>query len=122
MRKVVAAMAAAGIASSAFAAPARAEIINTDAALAGRTFCWSLGWDSEQYGRDHSYVYSYHMTYWNQGQLVLHGSWTISRDGTVTLKIDGGGTLTRRYDINGEHVFELNGTLVHSGGAEGHLC
>ena len=120
MRRVFAAAAALGIAAGAPATPARAEIITTDAGLAGKNFCWWSGWDSEQYGRDHSYIYSYHISPNTDVQRVIHGAWTIARDGTVTLKIDGGGTLTRRYDVNGEHVYELTGTL--GGGGDGHVC
>jgi hypothetical protein len=118
MRKCFAAAAALGVASSALAWPARADIIVSDAALAGKNFCWFTGWDSEQYGRDHSYVYSYHANF--DVQFVIRGVWTIARDGAVTLKIDGGGTLVRRYEINGEHVKELTGSL--GGGSDGHVC
>lgn len=120
MHRLFAMAAAVSIASGAFATPARAEIVKTDAGLAGRNFCWLSGWDSEQYGRDHSYIYSYHMHDFNQGQIVIHGTWTISRDGTVTLDIDGGGTLVRRYEIIDDHVNELTGTL--RGAADGHVC
>jgi hypothetical protein len=119
MRRVVGATTALVIAAAAAATPALAEIITTDAGLAGKNFCWASGLDSEQYGRDHSYIYSYHM--WsNSIQYVIHGAWTVGRDGVVTLKIEGGATLVRRYEIDGERVNELTGSLA--GGADGHVC
>jgi hypothetical protein len=118
MRKLIAVMAAIGLASSALSPYANAEIVKSDAVLAGKNFCWSQGADSEQYGRDHTYVYSYLFS--PNVQIVLHGVWTISRDGAVTLKIDGGVTLIRRYDIDGEHVVELTGSL--GSGSDGHVC
>jgi hypothetical protein len=120
MRKAVAMIAAAGMAASVCAAPAQAEIVRTEAELAGKNFCWSSGRDSEQYGRDSSYVYSFHSLTNVNIQFVIHGAWSIARDGTVTLKIDGGGTLIRRYDIDGDRVNELTGTIDSSGG--GHVC
>ena len=118
MHKLFAAITAVGMACSALAPPACADIIRTDAALAGKNFCWLLGRDSEQYGRDHSYAYSFVASY--SVQVVIHGTWTVSHDGLVTLKIDGGGTLVRRYDVNGEHVVELTGSV--GGGDNGHVC
>jgi hypothetical protein len=124
-RRFLASSIVAAIFCSAVARPAFAEIVRTDAELAGKNFCWALGADSEQYGRDHSYVYSYVFSY--SVQIVLHGVWSI-RDGVVTLKLDGGVTATRRYDIDGEHVTELTGSLMGSaaGGANrgvvGHVC
>ncbi len=118
MRKTIAAAAAAGVASTAFEWPVRAEFISNESALACSNFFWFSGLDSEQYGRDHSYVYSYHSNF--NIQFVIRGAWTIGRDGAVTLKIDGGGTLVRRCDVNGEHVKELTGSL--GGGSDGHLC
>jgi hypothetical protein len=56
MQKLFISIAALGIACNAFASPASAAIINTDAGLAGKIFCWSNGWDSEKYNRDHTYV------------------------------------------------------------------
>jgi hypothetical protein len=120
MRRLFTAIAAVGVAAGVFATPAHAEIIKTDAALAGKNFCWSSGWDAEQFGHDHSYTYSLHLNYFTQGQFVLHGTWAINRDGVVTLNIDGGGILVRRYEVNGEYVRELTGTLF--GGSAGHVC
>jgi hypothetical protein len=111
MRKALATIAAAGMAASACATPASAEIIKTEAELAGKNFCWSSGYDSEQYGRDYSYAYSFHSLANVNIQFVIHGAWSIARDGTVTLKIDGGGTLIRRYDIDGDRVNEVTGSL-----------
>jgi hypothetical protein len=108
------------MASSAIVPPARAELIRSDAALAGKNFCWSSGSAFEQYGRDHSYVYSAPVSIEYAVQSVVHGTWSIGRDGVVTLKIEGGWTLYRRYDVNGDHVAELSGSL--GGGAEGHVC
>lgn len=120
MRKLFAVTAVVALSCGAPTAPARAEIIRSDAALADKNFCWWSGWDSEQYGRDHSYVYSYHVHIWDTHQIVVHGTWTIGRDGTITLTMEAGGTLIRKYDVDGDRVIELTGTL--SGGADGHPC
>jgi hypothetical protein len=120
VHKLFAVIAATAMAAGASASPAGAEIIKSEAALAGKNFCWWSGWDSEQYGRDHTYVYSYHVQIWFPQQYVVRGTWSIGRDGTVTLKMEAGGTLVRRYDIDGDHVTELTGTL--SGGSDGHDC
>ena len=45
-------IAAAGMAASARATPACAEIVRTETELAGKNFCWSSGRDSEQYAAD----------------------------------------------------------------------
>ena len=113
-------IAAAGMAASARATPACAEIVRTEAELAGKNFCWSSGRDSEQYAADYSYAYSFHSSMNVNIQFVIHGTWSIARDGAVTLKIDGGGTLIRRYEIEGDRVNELTGTLNVSRG--GHIC
>ena len=101
-------------------APTSAETIRTDAGLAGKTFCWSGGYDNEIYNRDHTYVYNYEDV--SQKIYSTKGKWTISKDGTVTIKADGGQTWLRRYDFDGEHVKELTGSLLSWGGAPGKRC
>jgi hypothetical protein len=102
--------------------PASAEIIKTDAGLAGQKFCWSQGWDQEKYNPDHTYVYYYRPAtgQWDK-QLSEKGTWSISKDGTVTLKLDSG-TKTRRYVINGNQVKELTKTLFNWTDAPGKRC
>jgi hypothetical protein len=104
-------------------AQASAGIINTDAGLAGQKFCWSQGWDQETYGRDRTYSYYYRPSsgQWDK-QLSDKGTWTISKDGTVTLKLVSGGTQTRRYDINGNQVKELTKSLFNWTDAPGKRC
>jgi hypothetical protein len=89
MRKLFLLTATVGIAFGTFADPVSAAIITTDAGLAGKTFCWRD--DEEKFGADHSYVF-----YWHPGggsfdkQYEDKGTWAISKDGTVTLKLSGG--------------------------------
>jgi hypothetical protein len=106
--------------SGAVCPPALADVARSEAILADRTICWWSGWDSEQYLRDHTYVYSYHVSNWYTHQVVIRGVWALERDGTVTLTMEDGVKLTRKYDVNGNRVVELTGTL--SGGAEGYFC
>jgi len=103
-------------------APASAEIIKTDAGLAGQKFCWSQGWDQEIYGRDHTYVHYYRPAtgQWDK-QSSEKGTWSISKDGTVTLKLDTG-TQTRRYDVNGNQVKELTNAVQNWSGQSGKRC
>jgi hypothetical protein len=124
MRKLFLLTATVGIAFSTFADPVSAAIITTDAGLAGKTFCWLD--DQEKFGADHSYVF-----YWHPGgggfdkQYEDKGTWAISKDGTVTLKLSGGAQV-RRYDVNGGQVKELTGTLFsntcYAGNGPGKVC
>ena len=120
MQKLPILIAALGISFSAFASPVFAEIIKTDAGLAGKTFCWSGGADNEIYNRDHTYIYNKE----DVGQKIYTttGTWTIGKDGTVTIKVAGGSTWLRRYDIDGDHIKELTGSLLSWGGAPGKRC
>ena len=121
MQKIFVLITALGIASGAFANPASAEIIKTDAGLAGKEFCWSGGADNETYNRDHTYIYN--VTATGQKIETYKGTWTISKDGTITLKLDGGTTALRRYDIDGDHVKELTGSVAsYGGGGGGKVC
>ena len=120
MQKALLAIAVVAMLTGLWARPAIAEIARSDAAIAGRTICWWSGWDSEQYGRDHSYVYSYHVHLYDAHQYVIRGAWSLGPDGTITLTMEGGGVLARKYDVNGDHVVELTGTL--NGGQEGYFC
>jgi hypothetical protein len=115
-------IAAVGIASSSCVISAFAEIIKTDAGLAGQKFCWSQGWDQEIYGSDHTYVYYYRPAtgQWDK-QSSEKGTWSISKDGTVTLKLDTGAK-TRRYDINGNQVKELTHSLWNWTDQPGKRC
>jgi len=123
MQKLCTLIAAAGFASSACAIPASAEVITTDAGLAGKRFCWSGGADSETYNRDHTYVYIYMATVTAQAPTTVKGTWAISKDGTITLKLNGGGTAVRRYDaIDADHLKELTGTLLNWWGGPGKRC
>jgi len=101
-------------------APASAEIIKTDAGLAGKKICWSAGADTEIYNRDHTYIYNVEGT--SQKYTTTKGTWTTSKDGTVTIKVDGGGTWLRRYDVDGDNFKELTGSLLSWGGAPGKRC
>ena len=120
MRQAALAFLAAATLTCAPTLPASAEIVRTEAALSGRTICWWSGWDSEQFRPDHTYVYSYHVHVWNTHQFVIRGAWAIERDGTVTLTLEGAGVILRRYDVNGDHVVELTGSLY--GGVDGYFC
>jgi hypothetical protein len=123
MRKLCVPTVALGISFGAFAHPVSAETIKTDAGLAGKKFCWSSGWHYEKYGRDHSYVYYSHVDYLSFSPLTAKGTWTISKDGIVTLELSDGSTKTRQYDmIDGSHVKELTGSLFNWRGAPGKLC
>jgi hypothetical protein len=123
MRKLFQSTATVGIAFSIFADPVSAGIITKDG-LAGKRFCWLD--DQEKFGADHSYVF-----YWRPGgggfdkQYEDKGTWAISKDGTVTLKLSGG-TQTRRYDIDGGRVKELTGSLFnytgYAGAGLGKVC
>ncbi len=119
MRRVVLAIAALAMAGCPLR-PALAEIIRTDAALAGRTVGWDSGGDSEQFGREHNYSYSYHVQVWTTNQYVAHGRWSVSADGTVTLNMEGGAIVIRKYDVRGDRVVELTGSL--NGGENGYFC
>jgi hypothetical protein len=107
-----------------FSAPlsaSRAEVMRSDASLSGRRICWFSGLDSEQYNRDHSYVYSYHTRLWDQmRQYVVRGAWSFAPDGSVVLTMDGGGSWIRKYEVNGDRVSELTGSL--DGGHDGYFC
>ena len=117
MRKLFLSTVTVGLAFSIFADPVSAAIITTDAGLAGKTFCWLD--DQEKFGADHSYVF-----YWHPGgggfdkQYEDKGTWAISKDGTIILKLNGA-TQTRRYDINGGSVKELTGGLFNYSGYAG---
>jgi len=101
-------------------ASASAEIIKSDASLAGKRICWSAGADNEIYNRDHTYIYSVESV--GQKYYTTTGTWSIGKDGTVTIKVTGGGTLLRRYDFDGDHLKELTGSLLSWGGAPGKFC
>ena len=79
-----------------------------------------VGLGLRQFRPDHTYVYSYHVHVWNTHQFVIRGAWAIERDGTVTLTLEGAGVILRRYDVNGDHVVELTGSLY--GGVDGYFC
>jgi len=100
--------------------PAIAEIIHSDGRLSGRKMCWWSQFDSEQYHRDHTYVYTYHVHIWIISQYVVRGVWSVAPDGVVTVKLDGGGAMVRKYEVNGDRLVELTGTL--DGGREGYFC
>jgi hypothetical protein len=122
MRKLFVSLAAFGVASSTFADSASAEIIKTDAGLAGQKFCWSQGFDTEIYGRDHNYVHTFRPSFQQYDKMLSEkGTWAISKDGTVTLKLDTG-TQTRRYDINGGQINELTNSLQMVHGGPGKRC
>ncbi len=114
----VAGLSAIAIAS---ATSASAEIIKTDAGLAGKKFCWSGGFDQENYGRDHTYVFTTNRINY---QTTTKGTWAISKNGTVTLKFEGGAAQLRRYEIeaDGEHVKDLTNTIVSYQGQPGKRC
>jgi hypothetical protein len=120
MRRVFLAIAALAAAATGPPDLAVGEIVRSETTLANRTICWWSGQDSEQYLGDHTYVYSYHVHVWTPYQYVVRGRWSIGRDGVVTLTMEGGAVQTRKYDIRGDHVVELTGTL--DGGAEGYFC
>ncbi len=115
-------IAALGVGFISFASSGVASIINSDAGLAGKRFCWSEGADQEHYGADHTYVHYSRPTsgQWDKQQSEK-GTWSISKDGTVTLKLDTG-TQSRRYDLSGSQVKELTGSLPNFGGAPGKRC
>jgi hypothetical protein len=118
MRKLFLLTAALGIGtSSTFAS---AEIVRTDAGLAGASFCWFA--DQEKYGRDHTYVHYFRPAsgQWDK-QLSEKGTWAIGKDGTVTLKLDSG-TQTRRYDITGGRIKELTNAIQNTNGEAGKRC
>jgi hypothetical protein len=122
MRKLFVSLAAFGVASSTFADSASAEIIKTDAGLAGQKFCWSQGFDTEIYGRDYNYVHTFRPSFQQYDKMLSEkGTWAISKDGTVTLKLDTG-TQTRRYDINGGQINELTNSLQMVHGGPGKRC
>ena len=100
--------------------PASAKIITTDAELAGSSFCWYT--EQEKYGRDHTYIH-YYRPYSGQwdNQLSEKGTWAISKDGTVTVRLDGGAK-TRRYDVNGGRVKELTNSIINVNGEDGKRC
>ena len=118
MRKLFLLTAALGIGSS--STIASAEIIKTDAGLAGASFCWFA--DQEKYGRDHTYVHYMRPAsgQWDK-QLSEKGTWAISKDGTVTLQLDSG-TQTRRYDVTGRQVKELTNAIQNTNGEAGKRC
>jgi hypothetical protein len=101
-------------------APAFAEIVKTDAGLAGKRICSSGGADTEVYNRDHTYVYNKEDI--AQKYIATKGTWSIAKDGTVTIKTEGGGTWLRRYDVDGDNFKELTGSLLSWGGAPGKRC
>jgi hypothetical protein len=115
-------LAALGVSFMTFATLSSAEIIKTDAGLAGQKFCWSQGFDTEIYGRDHTYVHTYRPSFQQYDKLLSEkGTWAISKDGTITLKLDTG-TQTRRYDINGGQINELTNSLQRVHGEPGKRC
>ena len=105
----------------AFGNASGAEVVRNDASLLGRRICWFSGLDSEQYNRDHSYVYTFHTRLWDQmRQYVVRGTWALFPDGSIVLTMDGGGSSVRRYEVSGDRVSEVTGSL--DGGHDGYFC
>jgi hypothetical protein len=105
-------LAALGVSFMTFATLGFAEIIKTDAGMAGQKF----------YGRDHTYVHTFRPSFQQYDKMLSEkGTWAISKDGTITLKLDTG-TQTRRYDINGGQINELTNSLQRVHGEPGKRC
>lgn len=100
--------------------PASAKILRPESAIVDKTICWWSGSDSEQYHRDHSYIYAYHYHDWPAIQWVVRGIWSMGSDGAITLKLEGGTVMVRQYDVMGDRIDELTGSL--NGGRDGYFC
>ena len=101
-------------------APASAKILRAESAIADKTICWWSGMDSEQYHRDHSYIYAYHYHDWPAIQWVVRGTWSMGPNGAITLNLEGGTVTVRQYDVVGERIDELTGSV--NGGRDGYFC
>ena len=121
MRKLFLSTVTVGLASSIFADPVSAAIVTTDAGLAGKTFCWNGGHDQEIFSADHGYVYYWHPSSGGGYDKRVDGTWSISKNGTVTIKL-AAGVQTTRYDVNGDQVKELMGSPFNYRGAPGKVC
>ena len=119
MRKASAMIAAAGMAATGCATPACAEIVRTEAALTSKNFCWSSGRDSEQIC-PRLFLRLLLPQFDERQHSVRHSRDMVDRQGRHGDAQDRrGGTLIRRYEIDGDRVNELTGTLNVSRG--GHI-
>lgn len=110
VNKITYAFLAGFVAANASIFPSFAEVITSKKELAGKCFDWS-GYGKSRFGANGGYTFE------GTDGSVQKGHWSISKDGTVSIKFTNGFARVDKFDVNGSSV-------VDSGpkGGSGTLC